>query len=180
MEAMYAPTESPQAEGVGADRGRVRGHWYAGSLMHWHVSSGETGGAFALGEVLVRPGGEPPLHIHSREEETFYLLDGEVTFKRGNERIEARPGRAVLMPRGVEHGFAVRTDTARLLFALTPGGLEDAFRALSERAPVEELPPAPAGPPAPEAVATMTAVFGEHGIEFTGPPLPELLAAAEA
>ena len=47
------------------------GEWFAGSLLHWHVLSAETGGAFALGEALVRPGGEPPLHVHAREDETF-------------------------------------------------------------------------------------------------------------
>jgi quercetin dioxygenase-like cupin family protein len=145
--------------------------WFAGSLLRWHVMSDETDGTFALGEALVRPGGEPPVHVHAREDETFYVLEGEITFQRGHERIDAGPGDAVLMPRGVQHGFAVRTDTARLLQAFTPGGLEEAFRALSEPAAFDGLPPAPDGPPPPEAVEAMTAKFAEHGVEFTGPPL---------
>lgn len=145
------------------------GEWFAGSLLHWHVLSDETGGTFALGEALVRPGGEPPLHVHAREDETFYVLEGEVTFQRGHERIDARPGDAVLMPRGVQHGFAVHSPTARLLQAFTPGGLERAFRALSA--------PAPTGPPNPEDIEAMTAEFAGYGVEFTGPPLPVLLAA---
>ena len=153
------------------------GEWFAGSLMHWHVVSGETDGAFALGEALVRAGGEPPLHVHAREDETFYVLEGEITFQRGHERIETRPGTAVLMPRGVQHGFAVRTDTARLLQAFTPGGLKEAFRALSEPAPIDDLPPAPAGPPPRDAIEAMTGKFAEYGVEFNGPPLPVLLAA---
>jgi quercetin dioxygenase-like cupin family protein len=151
--------------------------WFAGSLLRWHVDSDDTDGTFALGEALVRPGGEPPVHVHAREDETFYVLQGEITFQRGHERIEARAGDAVLMPRGVQHGFAVRTDTARLLQAFTPGGLEEAFRALSEPAAFDGLPPAPAGPPPPTAVQAMTAAFAERGVEFTGPPLPVLLAA---
>ena len=151
--------------------------WFAGSLLSWNVLSEETGGTFALGTALVRPGGEPPLHTHAREDETFYVLDGEVTFQRGHERIDARAGDAVFMPRGVQHGFAVRTATARLLQAFSPGGLEEAFRALSEPAAAEELPPAPEGPPPAEAVEAMTAVFAEHGVEFNGPPLPAVLAA---
>ncbi len=154
-----------------------QGEWFAGSLLHWHVISDETGGAFALGEALVRPGGEPPLHVHAREDETFYVLEGEVTFHRGHERIDVRTGDAVMMPRGVQHGFAVRTPTARMLQAFTPGGLEDAFRALSEPAPIDELPPAPTGPPSPDLVETMTARSADYGVEFTGPPLPVLLAA---
>jgi len=153
------------------------GEWFAGSLLHWHVLSAETGGAFALGEALVRPGGEPPLHVHAREDETFYVLEGEVTFQRGHERIEAGTGDAVFMPRGVQHGFAVQTDTARLLQAFTPGGLEEAFRALSEPAPTDDLPPAHTGPPDPALVEMMTNKFADYGVEFNGPPLPVLLAA---
>jgi quercetin dioxygenase-like cupin family protein len=151
--------------------------WFAGSLLRWHVVSDETGGTFALGEALVRPGGEPPVHVHSREDETFYVLEGEITCQRGHERIDARPGDAVLMPRGVQHGFAVRTETARLLQAFTPGGLEEAFRSLSEPAAFDRLPPAPEGPPSPEAVEAMTTKFVDHGVEFTGPPLAAMPAA---
>jgi quercetin dioxygenase-like cupin family protein len=151
--------------------------WFAGSLLRWHVVSAETDGTFALGEAVVRPGGEPPLHVHAREDETFYVLDGEITFQRGHERIDAHPGDAVLMPRGVQHGFAVRTDTARLLQAFTPGGLEDAFRALSRPAPADALPPAPDGPPDPEVVSAMTSTFAHFGVEFTGPPLAVVLGA---
>jgi quercetin dioxygenase-like cupin family protein len=111
------------------------------------------------------------------EDEIFYVLDGEITFQRGNERIDARAGDSVFMPRGVQHGFAVRTETASLLQVFTPGGLEEAFLSLSEPAPVDELPPAPEGPPPAEAVEAMTARFAEYGVDFTGPPLPALLAA---
>ena len=54
--------------------------WFTGALMVWHVTSEQSGGAFALGEMWVRPGTEPPLHIHAREDETYYVLEGEVTF----------------------------------------------------------------------------------------------------
>lgn len=150
--------------------------WFAGSLMRWHVASNETDGTFTLGEALMRPGVEPPVHVHAREDETFYVLEGEITFQRGQELIEARAGDAVLMPRGVEHGFAIRSDTARVLIALTPGGLEEAFRSLSEPAAFDGLPPVPEGPPSPEAIEAMTAAFAEHGVEFTGPRLAALLA----
>jgi quercetin dioxygenase-like cupin family protein len=157
--------------------GSTRGEWFAGSLLHWPVTAHETDGTLAVGHALVRPGGEPPLHVHAREDETFYVLDGEITFQRGSERIEARPGDAVFMPRGVQHGFAVRTATASLLQVFTPGGLEDAFRSLSEPAPADELPPAPQGPPDPALVEAMIKRFADYGVEFNGPPLPVLLEA---
>ena len=117
--------------------------WFAGSLLHWPLTSADTDGTLALGHAVVRPGGEPPLHVHAREDEIFYVLDGEITFQRGTERVDARAGDSVFMPRGVQHGFAVRTETASLLQVFTPGGLEEAFRSLSQPAPAAELPPAP-------------------------------------
>jgi hypothetical protein len=62
-------------------------------------------------------------------------------------------------------------DTASLLQAFTPGGLEAAFRSLSEPAQADELPPAPGAPPPAETVEAMTARFAAHGVDFTGPPL---------
>jgi quercetin dioxygenase-like cupin family protein len=148
---------------------------FAGSLLHWPLTSAETDGTLAVGHAVVRPGGEPPLHVHAREDETFYVLDGKITFQRGGERIETGAGDTVFMPRGVQHGFAVITETASLLQVFTPGGLEEAFRSLSQAAPADELPPAPDGPPPPEVVEAMTARFAEYGVEFTGPPLAALL-----
>ena len=165
MEVITAQTDRKQG-----------GEWFAGSLLHWHVEYAETDGTLSLGEALVRPGSEPPLHVHAREDETFYVLEGQVVFQRGHERIDAGPGDCVFMPRGLQHGFAVRTETARLLQVFTPAGLEGAFRALSEPAPADELPPAPTGPPDPAVIEAMTAEFAEHGVEFTGPPLSALLA----
>ena len=149
---------------------------FAGSLLDWPLTSADTDGTLALGHAVVRPGSEPPLHVHAREDETFYVLEGEITFQRGSERIEAVPGDAVFMPRGVQHGFAVRTETASFLQAFTPGGLEEAFRSLSEPAAAAEPPPAPEGPPPPEVVEAMTARFAEYGVELNGPPLPVLLS----
>ena len=105
------------------------------------------------------------------------MLEGELTFQRGHELIEAGPGDAVVLPRGIQHGFAVRSETARVLFACTPGGLEAAFHVVSEPAVRGELPALPAGPPPDEAVAAANAAFAERGVTFTGPPLAALLAS---
>jgi len=147
---------------------------FAGSSFTWLA----TGDELSLAEALTRPGAEPPVHVHAREDETYYVLEGEVTFQRGQELIEAGPGDAVVLPRGIQHGFAVRSETARLLFACTPGGLEEAFHQVAEPAVPGQLPDLPAGPPPDEAVATANAAFAARGVEFTGPPLPALLAAA--
>lgn len=149
---------------------------HAGCRFTWHVSATDTGDAFCLAEALVPAGCEPPLHVHAREEETFYVLDGQVTFQRGLERIDAGPGDSVLLPRGVQHGFAVRTPTARMLMLAAPGTIEAAFRATSVAVDPLESDAIPAGPPQADEIERLVAAFGAQGVEFTGPPLAVVLA----
>jgi mannose-6-phosphate isomerase-like protein (cupin superfamily) len=151
-----------------------------GSLMIWHVTSAESAGGLSLGEVVVRAGGEPPMHVHAREDEVWFVLEGSVLFQRGHERLLAGPGTAVMLPRGIPHGFAVRSEQARILHAYTPAGLEEAFRALSTPAPAPQLPPAPLLPPDDAELARAVEVYGAHGVTFVGPPLAALLAAEAA
>lgn len=143
---------------------------FAGNTFTWHVETAD----LALAEVIARPGGEPALHVHTREDETYVILEGELTFHRGGERLEAGPGDVVVLPRGVEHGFALRSPEARLLVVCTPGGLGAPFHALSVPGAAAA---GPAGPPSAEEINAMEVAFGEYGVTFTGPPLPALLAA---
>ena len=148
---------------------------FAGSLFLWHVTAEQTDGALSVSEAWVQPGAEPPLHVHSREDETFYVLEGEAVFQRGPDRVTLRAGESILLPRGVQHGFAVVGALTRLLTVYTPGGLEEAFRAGSERLSERKLPPLPEGPPPAEAVDAIVQAFAAHGVEFVGPPLSALL-----
>lgn len=66
---------------------------FAGSRFTWHLTADQTGGQASLADVLVRPGSEPPVHVHAREDEAYIVLEGEVTFLRGSETIDAGPGR---------------------------------------------------------------------------------------
>lgn len=132
------------------------------ALMTWHVEGSASGGTLAMGEVQLQPGDEPPLHIHAREDEVWYILDGTILFQRGVERIVREPGQAILLPRGIPHGFAVQTPKARILHLYTPAGIEEAFHAVSR---------------ATEPLAIIEAAYAERGVTFTGPPLPVLLAA---
>ena len=65
-----------------------------GDVYRFLVTGGDTNGKYALWEALVPPGGGPPPHVHSREEEGFYVLDGELTFTVDGERVEAKAGRS--------------------------------------------------------------------------------------
>jgi len=146
--------------------------WYLGSLFEWKARKDQTSGAFSLVEVTVQPGKEPPLHVHSHEDEAYVVLNGRITFQVGDERVDAEPGSFVYLPRGVPHGFAVRSEVARALLLLTPGGLEDMFDAWSEPARERTLPPTPDSPP---DIAGLTRDLAERGIEVVGPPLPAVL-----
>jgi quercetin dioxygenase-like cupin family protein len=147
---------------AGPDRSRV----YASNLMTFLLDAGTTEGRVSVVEALAQQGSEPPPHVHSREDEIFYLLDGRAEFTRGEETVEGGPGDLIFLPRGVPHGFRLLTPTGRALILLTPAGFEEAFKEFSEPATSLELPPL--APPAD--LGRMMSVFGEYGITFLGPP----------
>jgi quercetin dioxygenase-like cupin family protein len=102
--------------------------WYLGCLFTVLADSEETGGQYGLIESLSPQGTEPPRHVHSREDETFYLLEGEITFYIGDETYKATPGMFVSAPRGVPHSYTFETDVIRMLVLVAPGGFEEFFR----------------------------------------------------
>ena len=95
---------------------------------HLKVSAQHSGGAFSLAETQVDPGGGVPPHIHSREEETFYILEGRLAITIGEQTIEAGPGDTVLAARGIAHSWYCVSDTpGRFLLLITPGANFEAF-----------------------------------------------------
>lgn len=141
----------------------------AGQVWTWLSVSADTGGAFALAENRIRAGAEPPMHVHAREDEAFYVLAGEVTFLRGLDRIDARAGDYVFIPRNVAHTFRVVGEEAHMLVLVTPGGMEDVFIAHSEPADTCEVPPL-GPPPTPEQMAPFVGDLAAHGITFVDVP----------
>jgi len=101
-----------------------RSVWYNGSLMTFLATGEETQGQFALIEAVSRKGNAPPRHIHHREDETLYVLEGEITVSVGDSTIKATPGTMVFLPRGVAHSFAIESEQLRMLILATPAGLE--------------------------------------------------------
>src|SRR5215210_9020829 len=128
--------------------------WYLGCLFTVLADSEETGGRFALIESLSPKGTEPPRHIHRREDETFYVLEGQITFYVGEETYAAVPGAFVSAPRGAPHSYTFETDVIRMLVLVAPGGFEEFFRdpQASEPARAAELPPPSEGPPDVEGI----------------------------
>src|ERR671924_1862449 len=112
--------------------------WGPGDHYTFLVTGEESGGAYFAMEALVPPGGGPPPHIHTREDETFYLLEGSVEFRLGEDTVVAGPGDFVNVPRGTMHRFEnTGSGTARIILTFTPAGIEHWFEATLERAPNE-------------------------------------------
>ena len=116
--------------------------WWLGSLAVIKATADDTGGQVTIVEVTERPGAEAPLHVHHREDEGFWVLEGELTFEVGGTAIEAGPGDYLFGPRDIPHRFTVGDRGCRMLFIFTPGGFERLIREMSEPARERALPPA--------------------------------------
>ena len=123
-----------------------------------------TGGQYALWHAVVAPGGGPPPHIHRREDEAFYVLEGSLTFFTGGQRLVRGPGSFLSLPRGSEHSFKNETDQpARALLHVAPAGLEKMFVEAGRRVTDLALPIAP---PTGQEIERLLAIAPRYGIEF--------------
>ncbi len=138
--------------GVYPDGGRSI--WLLGMLIEFKAVGEETGGEYSLYEQTIPPQLGAPPHIHYKETEAFYILEGELEFLKGDHTLRAGAGEFIHVPRGAAHGFTnVGTTDARFLAIVTPGGLhEKLLSRLGEEAKAETLPPAPEGPPDVESI----------------------------
>ncbi len=104
-----------------------------GGDVTYLVRGGQTGGTFTALEFLVPPGEGPPLHVHTREEEWVYLLEGQLRWKLGDELSTESTGASLFIPRGAAHGFHNATDKpARMVATFTPAGIEGFFDRLAD------------------------------------------------
>ncbi len=150
---------------LGPDEGEAL--WFLGGLVTVKASGATTGGRVAVIEHLAPRGAGSPLHVPRREDEWFYVTEGELTFWVGGQVVAAPAGSFVYGPRDVPPTFEVSSDRARFLLVVEPAGFEDFVRAVAEPAGALTLPPPPEGPPDPARLAALAA---EHGVEILGPP----------
>jgi quercetin dioxygenase-like cupin family protein len=115
------PLTDPVLTGRGAGRSRDYG---SGSILELKLYGDQSGGDWAVVENLVRAGDEPPIHTHTREDETLYVLEGAITAFVGDQQIEVEAGSYGALPKGLPHGLKVRGDAVRLLVTLVPAGAE--------------------------------------------------------
>ena len=99
-----------------------------GDVYRFLATGEDTNGKYAQWEAIVPPGGGPPPHVHSREEEGFYVLEGEITFTIGDKRLVASVGMFANMPVGTPHSFKNESGKpAKMLISVAPAGLEKMF-----------------------------------------------------
>jgi quercetin dioxygenase-like cupin family protein len=138
-----------------------------GDVYRFLATGGDTNGKYALWEAIVPPGGGPPPHVHSREEEGFYVLEGEITFTVEEKRLVASAGMFANMPVGTPHSFKNESNQpAKLLISVAPAGLEKMFFECG--VPLPEGSTA-AVPPTKGEIERLLAVAPRYGIEIKLP-----------
>jgi quercetin dioxygenase-like cupin family protein len=130
-----------------------------GEMVTVKVHGRETGGAFSQVEVTCGPQSGPPPHLHFREEETFYVLEGEFEFLFGEEVIRGGAGTVVSLPRGVAHRFGnVGTVRGKMLVTMTPAGFEGFFERVGALTPEEQ-----------QDIPRILEIGKSYGLEFLPP-----------
>ncbi len=147
--------------------GEGRALWHLGALLVFKALGAETDGRLWALEGLADRHMAVPLHAHSREDELWYVIEGEIAFITGDETRIGGPGTVVYIPRNVPHTFQIRSATARWFGVGTPAGLDQWFFETGEPAGALTLPPPPAGPPDVDAIV---ASLRAYGTETLGPP----------
>ncbi len=125
---------------VASDEGEAR--WWFGGLAVIKATAEDTGGLMTIVEMTEPPDTEAPLHVHHREDEAFFVLEGSATLYVGDEVIEAKPGDYAMGPRDIPHRYTIGPDGCRMLFICTPAGFESVVREMSVPAESRTLPPA--------------------------------------
>jgi quercetin dioxygenase-like cupin family protein len=139
MTTQSKPTELLLPVAVSAKEGEAR--WWMGSLAIFKLTAADTNGQMSIIEIVEAPHAEAPRHVHEREDEGFWILEGEATFEVGEQIIHRRAGDYLFGPRGIPHRYTVGAAGCRMLFIFTPGGFEELVRAISEPAATRTLPP---------------------------------------
>jgi mannose-6-phosphate isomerase-like protein (cupin superfamily) len=138
-----------------------------GDIYRFLATGEDTNGKYALWEAIVPPGGGPPPHVHSREEEGFYILEGEITLTIGDKRLVASAGMFANMPVGTPHSFKNESSKpAKMLISVAPAGLEKMFFEVGQCVPAGATT---APPPTKEEIEKLLTVAPRYGVEIKLP-----------
>jgi quercetin dioxygenase-like cupin family protein len=147
----------------------------SGNRYTFLATTEETNSAFSLFDFFVPPEGGPPKHVHSFEDESFYILEGQLTVRAGveDQSTIVSPGTFVYLPQYRPHGFQnLGTTPVRVLSLTTPGGLDNFFESVGTLVTDRSAPPPPNTPEEIERVANLPREL-QGGISlFPGDPIP--------
>lgn len=145
--------------------------WAMGMLLERLVGAGETGGQLGASVVTQPPGLASPLHVHTREAEAWYLLEGAMTYRAGTRLVRLAPGDFIYLPRQVPHAFRTTGSVPVRFLALTlPGRLLDIYDEVGTPAQERRLPD---GGVSGADVARWNELGPRYGLRVVGPPIPE-------
>ncbi len=149
---------------LGTNEGDER--WFLGSHAALKVTGAQTAGGLVILEGWGPRGHGSPLHIHRREDEIFYVIDGELRLDVEDDSHTLSAGMMGFGPRNVTHRFTVTSPEARFLVMATPAGFEEFVREASEPAAERRIPD-----PSEPDMETLVAAAASYGIDIIGPPL---------
>ena len=165
----FPPVDRLKSASTGPPRGFVLGpddgeaYWWLGSLTLSKVTPDATGGAMDIVDHRVPAGYAPPPHIHSAQDEVFYVIEGTFAVRCGDQTWEAGPGSLVFLPRQVPHSFVVSDDgPGRTLLINAPAGFADVIAELGERTSQLVLPGPDVEVPDPQRIAEVSEAHGIH------------------
>ncbi|MBD2449996.1 quercetin 2,3-dioxygenase [Nostoc sp. FACHB-152] len=153
--------------GIFSQPGQGDSYSVAGDITTFKATSEQTDGNYALFEVVVAPQLGPPPHIHSQENEAFYIQEGVIEFYLDEQTILATPGTFLHSPKGQLHSFKNIGETpAKMLIWATPGGIEKFFAQVGTKVENSSVPPLPI---TQELINRILATAPEYGITIVLP-----------
>jgi len=162
---------SPPVEGrqdvlvVPPDLSGLTAYYVTGGLYTFLATAKDTGGTFSIFDFLIPQQAGPPAHIHSREDEAFYILDGEMTFQLGDQTIVATPGTFAYLPKHRPHGWQnFGTKPVHMLTLITPSGFEGFFMEEGELVTDRSAPIPP-----PRDLESVAPIASKYGIQLALP-----------
>ena len=154
--------------------GEGPGTWAMGSVFEHLVTAEESGGRLGMSLVTQPPGIATPLHRHTREAEAWFVLEGRVDYRAGEEVHELSDGAFIYLPLGLPHAFRIRgTTPARILALTVPGGLMRLYDEVGVPAAGMHVPQEGEGLSMEEEIGRWNEVGPRFGLEVVGPPIPE-------
>jgi mannose-6-phosphate isomerase-like protein (cupin superfamily) len=142
--------------------------WYMGIVLTNLEQKKDSNGAFSLLEATLVPGNEPPPHVHTREDELFYVLEGDFDVYVGEEAFNVSASECIFLPKFRPHALVIRSPRLRVLILYTPGGLEEAFNKMSS--PAQNLePPTEALTYSQSDLEQTARRFAEYGVQMLTP-----------